>query len=204
MKATLTADDYIINCSILDPRCSGPDFRFKIPDSKHPGFQPQGEARGQTDDEGGSYPWLEWYNTSITTPHHFNATSGSGEEAGELYQAIIQGVLVCLFTTVGGVMLIVFCLIVVQECKLLYVWAVRRHNEEVAPPSYLEVTKPPSYSSCQPESRNRYNRFHQVDGRRGLAGNVSVTSLTETEPPAYSDLYSRDNSQLDRLVVRQH
>ena len=71
--------------------------------------------------------------------------------------------LVCLFTTVGGVMLVVFCLILVQECKLLYVWAVRRHNEDVAPPSYLEVTKPPSYSSCQPENK-RYNRFHQVDG----------------------------------------
>ena len=25
--------------------------------------------------------------------------------------------------------------------------------------------------------------------------------MTETEPPAYNDLYSRDNSQLDRLVV---
>ena len=34
-----------------------------------------------------------------------------------------------------------------------------------------------------------------------VAGNVSLTSLTETEPPAYSDLYSRENSQLDRLVV---
>ena len=73
--------------------------------------------------------------------------------------------LVCLFTTVGGVMLLVFCLIIVQECKLLYVWAVRRHNEEVAPPSYLEVTKPPSYSSCQP-----YNRFQQVEGRRRPPG----------------------------------
>ena len=109
-------------------------------------------------------------------------------------------------------MLVVFCLILVQECKLLYVWAMRRHNEEVAPPSYLEVTKPPSYSSCQPE--NRYNRFHQVDGGRGrtggwaglmfdVAGNGSLTSLTETEPPAYSDLYSRENSQLERLVVSQ-
>ena len=83
-------------------------------------------------------PWLEWSNTSLsslTTPHHFNTSSGLGEEAGELYQAIIQGVLVCLFTTVGGVMLVVFCLILVQECKLLYIWAIRRHNEEVAPPS---------------------------------------------------------------------
>ena len=28
-----------------------------------------------------------------------------------------------------------------------------------------------------------------------------MASLAETEPPAYSDLYSRDSSQLDRLVV---
>ena len=34
-----------------------------------------------------------------------------------------------------------------------------------------------------------------------FAGAESLTSLTETEPPAYSDLYSRENSQLDRLVV---
>ena len=34
-----------------------------------------------------------------------------------------------------------------------------------------------------------------------FAGVESLTSLTETEPPAYSDLYSRENSQLDRLVV---
>lgn len=115
-------------------------------------------------------------------------STGPGEETSELYQTIIQGVLVCLFTTVGGVMLLVFCLIVVQECKLLYVWAVRRHNREVAPPSYLEVSKPPSYSSCQPYTR--------------VAGGVlsgSLASLTETEPPAYSDLYS--SSHMDRLVV---
>ena len=142
---------------------------------------------------------------SLSSPH-YNISSGPSQEAGHLYQTIIQGVLVCLFTMVGGVMLLVFCLIVVQECKLLYVWAVRRHNQEVAPPSYLEVTKPPSYSSCQP-----YNRFQQVEGSRhsdgagvfmsliSVDGTGSVGSLTETEPPAYSDLYS--SSQLDRLVV---
>ena len=121
--------------------------------------------------------------------NQYNVSSGPGEERSELYQTIIQGVLVCLFTTVGGVMLLVFCLIVVQECKLLYVWAVRRHNREVAPPSYLEVSKPPSYSSCQPNSR--------LAG--GLMMSGSLASLTETEPPAYSDLYS--TSQMDRLVV---
>ena len=143
------------------------DFRLKNPDST---FSSSSESSGRQEDwyyqahsgeaESESYPWLEWFNS---TNHQLNVTSGSGVEAGQLYQTIIQGVLVCLFTTVGGVMLVVFCLILVQECKLLYVWAVRRHNEEVAPPSYLEVTKRPSYSSCQPENR-RYNRFHQVDG----------------------------------------
>ena len=29
-----------------------------------------------------------------------------------------QGVIVCLFTAVGGVMLLVFCLIIIQECKV--------------------------------------------------------------------------------------
>ena len=35
-----------------------------------------------------------------------------------MWMVVMQGVLVCLFTTVGGVMLIVFCLIIVQECKV--------------------------------------------------------------------------------------
>ena len=35
----------------------------------------------------------------------------------------------------------------------------------------------------------------------GVRSHQSQESVTETEPPAYSDLYSRDNSQLDRLVV---
>ena len=35
----------------------------------------------------------------------------------------------------------------------------------------------------------------------GVGREQSVASLAETEPPAYSDLYSRDSSQLDRLVV---
>ena len=86
----------------------------------------------------------------------------------------------------------------------MYVWAVRRRNEEVAPPSYLEVTKPPSYSSCHP--RNRGQGFSQMSPYLlfyypGVRSHQSQESVTETEPPAYSDLYSRDNSQLDRLVV---
>ena len=79
--------------------------------------------RGETEDEDESnYPWLEWYNTSLTTPHHFNTTSGPGEEAGQLYQAIIQGVLVCLFTTVGGVMLVVFCLSFLHRLASTTMW----------------------------------------------------------------------------------
>ena len=67
----------------------------------------------------------DWYNSSLqmgSGGHLFHNSSlgghllGSG--GGQLYQAIIQGVLVCLFTTVGGVMLLVFCLIIVQECKV--------------------------------------------------------------------------------------
>ena len=125
----------------------------------------------------------------------------------------------------------------------MYVWAVRRRNEGVAPPSYLEVTKPPSYSACQPHFRGRCsvlniftrnffafltlifqdqevnrllvekyvnklncNEKYPILGTEAAQYNRqerqdSVTSFTETEPPAYSDLYTRDNSQLDRLVV---
>ena len=31
---------------------------------------------------------------------------------------VVQGIIVCLFTAVGGVMLLVFCLIIIQECKV--------------------------------------------------------------------------------------
>ena len=42
------------------------------------------------------------------------------EEKGSIftYDAVIQGVLVCIFTTVGGVMVLVFSLIMIQECTV--------------------------------------------------------------------------------------
>jgi len=144
--------------------------------------------------------WLDWYqeltaNTSSSATAPSNSTQ-AGQPGTLLYEAIVQGVLVCLFTTVGGVMLIVFCLIIVQECKLVWLWAVRTRHEDLAPPSYLEVTKPPSYSSC----------------RVPAPAPVPPASPAETEPPAYSELYTRqsaretrqpgrpDNS-LDRIVI---
>ena len=70
--------------------------------------------------------WVsDWYNSSLKMGSgghlsHNSSLGGHllGSGGGHLYQAIIQGVLVCLFTTVGGVMLLVFCLIIVQECKV--------------------------------------------------------------------------------------
>ena len=71
--------------------------------------------------------WVsDWYNSSLqlSSGGHLTHNSSFGGHllgsggGGHLYQAIIQGVLVCLFTTVGGVMLLVFCLIIVQECKV--------------------------------------------------------------------------------------
>ena len=74
-------------------------------------------GRGHLADEEVS-SWAEdWANSSAGSGH--NTSLGSGSlPSGPLHQAIIQGVLVCLFTTVGGVMLLVFCLIIVQECKV--------------------------------------------------------------------------------------
>ena len=42
------------------------------------------------------------------------------EEQGSIfsYDAVIQFILVCIFTTVGGVMVLVFCLIMIQECTV--------------------------------------------------------------------------------------
>ena len=46
-------------------------------------------------------------------------------------------------------------------------------------------------------------RCHLILYYPGVRSHQSQESVTETEPPAYSDLYSRDNSQLDRLVVSE-
>ena len=61
----------------------------------------------------------DWQNSSHLSQNSSLGGHLLGSGGGHLYQAIIQGVLVCLFTTVGGVMLLVFCLIIVQECKVL-------------------------------------------------------------------------------------
>ena len=103
--------------------------------SYHPGGHQQsgdsnlGPWSGHTEGLGAEevhHPWMvEWYNSSSGGSGYYNSTFGGhlfglgGQDSGHLYQAIIQGVLVCLFTTVGGVMLLVFCLIIVQECKVV-------------------------------------------------------------------------------------
>ena len=64
--------------------------------------------------------WAEdWTNSSAGSGLNTTSLGSPGSlGSGPLHQTIIQGVLVCLFTTVGGVMLLVFCLIIVQECKV--------------------------------------------------------------------------------------
>ena len=64
--------------------------------------------------------WAEdWTNSSAGSGLNNSSLGSPGSlGSGPLHQTIIQGVLVCLFTTVGGVMLLVFCLIIVQECKV--------------------------------------------------------------------------------------
>ena len=97
--------------------------------SYHPGGKEAHEQDGGPpwlggvgyDDNGHSHGWMmEWYNSSTGYQNisHGGVYGVANGESGHLYQAIIQGVLVCLFTTVGGVMLLVFCLIIIQECKV--------------------------------------------------------------------------------------
>ena len=78
---------------------------------------------------GGNMSWLagedyQHHNISWSSGHgedieyrtHNVSTEGSVNSF--IYEAVIQGILVCLFTTVGGVMILVFCLIMIQECKV--------------------------------------------------------------------------------------
>ena len=56
--------------------------------------------------------------------------------------------------------------------------------------THPKVTKPPSHSTMA----------RRVSPTRTMARPMSTNSV-ETEPPAYSELYTRDDSKLDRLVV---
>jgi len=105
---------------------------------------------------------------------------------------------VCLFTAVGGVMLLVFCLIIIQECKVFYVWVVQHQREEVQPPAYIAVTKTPTYVPPgwrPPDGR----RVPPEPYRPGYRPESRLSE--ETEPPAYSELYTRENSEMDRIVI---
>ena len=64
----------------------------------------------------------------------------------------------------------------------MYVWAVRRRNEEVAPPSYLEVSKPPSYSSCHPLNRGQRSNMDIVINRESWHINHYSYRYHQSEP----------------------
>lgn len=64
----------------------------------------------------------------------------------------------------------------------MYVWAVRRRNEEVAPPSYLEVSKPPSYSSCHPLNRGQSSNMDIVINRESWHINHYSYRYHQSEP----------------------
>ena len=64
----------------------------------------------------------------------------------------------------------------------MYVWAVRRRNEEVAPPSYLEVSKPPSYSSCHPLNRGQSSDMDIVINRESWHINHYSYRCHQPEP----------------------
>jgi hypothetical protein len=99
----------------------------------------------------------------------------------------------------------VFCVWVGRSCR----------REDGAPPSYVAVTKPPAYSSAPGWRRPDGRRPPPDPPGRGACGRCCLLLLPllslvpgsrrpseETEPPAYSELYSREDSQLDRIVVR--
>ena len=97
--------------------------------------------------------------------------------------------------------------------QLVWLWAVRTRHEDLAPPSYLEVlppnlarlncsvavqvTKPPSYSSCRvpapaPAAPARSVR---LQGPQNYLLSLLLCSPAETEPPAYSELYTRQSAR---------
>ena len=58
---------------------------------------------------------ISWFSadTNHDYPYHIDK-----ERNSFIYDTLIQGILVCLFIAVGGVMILIFCLIIIQECKV--------------------------------------------------------------------------------------
>lgn len=77
---------------------------------------------------GGNMSWLagdyQHHNMSWSSPggddleYRHQNMSIEETDSSFIYEAVVQGILVCLFTTVGGVMVLVFFLIMIQECKV--------------------------------------------------------------------------------------
>jgi len=122
--------------------------------------------------------YLDWKRNISLGVRHPVLTTSSRHPAVLSSDEIIQSVVLCLFTLVGGVMVMVICLIALQELKIMCIWLIRSRQAMTRPPSYTTVTKPPSYSTCL--------RVYQED-------------LDETEPPAYSEIYSNDDLGDDEL-----
>ena len=62
---------------------------------------------------------ISWFSSAEKDIRHIYQNMTVKEQGSIFtYDAVIQGVLVCIFTTVGGVMVLVFSLIMIQECTV--------------------------------------------------------------------------------------
>ena len=62
---------------------------------------------------------MSWsYSDRGDNRHQYQNKSVENHGSRFIYDTVVQGILVCLFTAVGSLMVLIFCLIIIQECKV--------------------------------------------------------------------------------------
>jgi len=124
----------------------------------------------------------DWQNISDFDHQDYSEyeAGGRGRDIQEFFD--FQGVFFFLLGILGGVLVVVLALVLVQQGKALLDWLQRTRQALSRPPSYNTVSKPPRYSACE------------------VAGLTRITC--ETEPPSYSQVFTVEHSGADSSLVR--
>ena len=70
-------------------------------------------------EEGFQDPTMSWpYSGIEDNRQQYQNNSLENHGSRFIYDTVVQGILACLFFAVGSLMVLIFCLIIIQECKV--------------------------------------------------------------------------------------